>query len=77
MFLKESFGTSQMTCLLRMESSKVSVKETCLFHNRDGSFLGWGDVQRLGKKLIKLITNLHLIFLDSAKSTLSIQCTSI
>ena len=57
MFLKESFGTSQMTCLLRMESSEVSVKEMCLFHNRDGSFLGWVDVQRSGEKVIKLITN--------------------
>ena len=55
MLLKVSSGTSHMTCLPKMESSKASGKETCLFHSRDGSMLGW-DVQQSGDKLIK-ITN--------------------
>ena len=34
---KVNSGTSHMTCLPRMETSEASVKETCLFHSRDGN----------------------------------------
>ena len=39
MFLKVNSGPSHMTCLPRRDSSEALVKETCLFHSRDGSFL--------------------------------------
>ena len=34
---KVNSGTSHMTCLPRMETSEASVKETYLFHSRDGN----------------------------------------
>ena len=37
MFLKVNSGPSQLTCLPRRDSSEALVKETCLFHSRDGS----------------------------------------
>ena len=43
--LKVSSGGFHMSCLLSMESSKASVKETCLFHSRDGITMTLMDVQ--------------------------------
>ena len=37
LFLKVNSGPSQLTCLPRRDSSEALVKETCLFHSRDGS----------------------------------------
>ena len=34
---KVNYGTSHMTCLPKMETSEVLVKETYLFHSRDGN----------------------------------------
>ena len=36
LFLKVNSGPSHMTCLPRRDSSEALVKETCLFHSRDG-----------------------------------------
>ena len=34
---KVNSGTSHMTCLPKMETSEVLVKETYLFHSKDGN----------------------------------------
>ena len=40
LFLKVNSGPSHMTCLPRRDSSSEAlVKETCLFHSRDGTIL--------------------------------------
>ena len=52
-FVKVNSGTSQMTCLPRMELSEALVKEACSFLRRDGNMLV--HVERSGDKLINLI----------------------
>ena len=56
MFLKVSSGTSQMTCFPRRDSSEASVKETYLFHSRDGSIF---PVQQSG---VNLLTSFSIKF---------------
>ena len=65
--LKVNSGTSHMTCLPRRDSSEANVKETFLFHSKDGSILilMW-DVQQSGDNLCNQLSHCNDKLLNSS-----------